>query len=127
MRKKRSKILTKWDIILASAVVAVCVAGYFFTGFFLAGNEKYAVIEVDGKIFAKYNMTTLTETKYVDVNGHNTIEITRDYVKSVYADCKDRLDIKQGKITDPGQIIICMPNRMTVRITGKSRLDAVAY
>ena len=127
MKKKHGVVLTKCDIILAAAVVAVCITGYFATGVFLGGSEKYAVIEVDGKVFAKYNMATLTETKYVDINGHNTVEMTRDYVKSIYADCDDKLDVKQGKITDPGQIIICMPNKVTVRITGKSELDAVAY
>lgn len=127
MQKKRLKIFNKWDMALAITVMVVCIAGYFATGFYLGGNEKYAVIEVDGKLFAQYNMSTLTEPKCVDINGHNTLEITKDYAKSIYADCDDKLDIKQGKITSPGQIIICMPNKMTVRITGKSELDAVAY
>ncbi len=127
MQKKCFAVFNKWDAALAIFVVAFCIAGYFATGFFLGGNEKYAVIEVDGKVFAKYNMTTLTAPVQVNVNGHNTVEITKDYAKSIYADCDDRLDVKQGKITSPGQIIICMPNRMTVRITGKSGLDAVAY
>jgi len=39
-----------------------------------------------------------------------------------------KIDIKSGKISKPGQIIICVPNRLSVQMIGeKSDIDVVAY
>ena len=45
------------------------------------------------------------------------------------ASCPDKTDIQSGKITKPGQMIVCVPNRVTVRILGKNRVtvDKVTY
>lgn len=114
----------KTDLFIAVTVLAISLTGYFLTGFAFAGQEKTVIIESRGKVFAQYPMT---ETRRVDVGGHNTVEITPDYVRVIHADCPDKLDVKQGKITSPGSIIICMPNQMTVRIAGESEIDAISY
>ena len=117
-------MIRKTDFVIAVIVLLVSLAGYMLTGFALAGEEKTVIIEVAGRVFAEYPMT---ETKTVDVNGHNTVEITPEFVRVTYADCPDKLDVKQGKITSPGSIIVCMPNQMTVRIAGESEIDAISY
>ena len=117
-------MIRKTDFVIAVIVLILSLAGYLTTGFVLAGEQKNVIIEVGGEIFASYPMT---ETRTVDVNGHNTVEITPEYVRVTDADCPDKLDVKQGKITSPGSIIVCMPNQMTVRIAGESEIDAISY
>lgn len=117
-------MIKKTDIIIAIIVLTVSFAGYFFTGAALAGENRKVVIESDGKIFAEYGMD---ESRTVDVKGHNKVEITPEYVRVIYADCPDERDVKQGKISSPGSIIVCMPNKMTVRIVGESEIDAISY
>lgn len=117
-------MIKKTDFVIAVIVLALSLAGYLMTGFALASEEKTVIIEVGGEIFARYPMT---ETRTVDVNGHNTVEITPQFVRVTYADCPDKLDVKQGEITSPGSIIVCMPNQMTVRIAGESEIDAISY
>ena len=117
-------MIRKTDFIIAVIVLALSLSGYLLTGAALAGENKTVIIEVGGKVFAEYPMT---ETRTVDVNGHNTVEITPEYARVIYADCPDKLDQKQGKITAPGSIIVCMPNQMTVRIAGESEVDAISY
>jgi len=117
-------MIRKKDFVIAVIVLIISFAGYLMTGLALAGEEKTVIIEVGGELFARYPMT---ESRTVDVNGHNTVEITPDFVRVIYADCPDKLDVKQGKITSPGSIIICMPNQMTVRIAGESEIDAISY
>ena len=117
-------MIKKTDVIIAVVVMTVSFAGYFLTGAALAGENKKVIIESDGKVFAEYPMS---EARTVDVKGHNTVEITPGYVRVVYADCPDKTDVKQGKISSPGSIIVCMPNKMTVRIVGESEIDAISY
>lgn len=117
-------MIKKADIAVAVLVVIFSLAGYFLTGAALSGEEKRVIIESEGKLFAQYPMT---ENVTVDVKGHNTVEITPDYVRVTYADCPDKIDVRQGKISSPGSIIVCMPNKLTVRITGETEIDAISY
>lgn len=117
-------MIKKGDFFIAAIVIVISLAGYFFTGFATFGEEKKVVIESEGEIFAEYPMT---ENIVVDVKGHNKVEITPEYVRVIYADCPDKIDVRQGKISSPGSLIVCAPNKMTVRITGESEIDAVSY
>ncbi len=111
------------DVIIIGMVLLFSFGGYVFAGS-SSGGGKTAVIEVDGEIFGRYPMK---ESITVDVNGKNTVEITESYVRVIYADCPDKSDVKQGKIENGGQVIVCLPNKMTVRIEGgKTEYDAVS-
>ena len=39
------------------------------------------------------------------------------------ADCPDQICVRQGKIRAQGETIICLPNRVVVRITGTGEPD----
>lgn len=117
-------MIKKTDIIIAVAVIILSAFGYFLTGAALADEQKTVVIESEGKLFAQYPMT---EHRVVDVKGHNKVEITPEYVRVIFADCPEQTDVKQGKISSPGSIIVCLPNKMTVRITGETEIDAISY
>ncbi len=117
-------MVKKADVFIAVVVLIISLVGYVVTGFAAFEETKKVIIESEGEIFAEYPMT---ENITVDVKGHNTVEITPDYVRVIHADCPDKIDVRQGKISLPGSVIVCMPNKMTVRITGETEIDAVSY
>lgn len=121
------KLFTKIDFIIIAAILILSLGGYALVGRNAAAQRKTAVIEVDGREYARYAMDALDRPVQVDVNGHNTVEIARDYACVVSADCPNQLDVRQGKIHTSGQIIVCLPNKMTVRIEGEAKVDAVSY
>ena len=45
-----------------------------------------------------------------------------------WADCPDKLCIRQGKISHTGETIACLPNRVTVRVISgaASNVDSIA-
>jgi hypothetical protein len=47
----------------------------------------------------------------------------------VDASCPDKKDVKIGKITKTRQMIICAPNRVSVKLGGNTKLqvDKVSY
>lgn len=104
--------MKKNDIILFGAVfLAAVLAAVLFRGYSQDGD--CAVIISDGEEYARL---PLEEDVSVSVNGKNTVEIKNREVYVSYADCPDQICVSQGKITGPGRTIVCLPNKMSVRI-----------
>lgn len=124
------KVLKIGDFLLILAIL-ICS----FVIFFISKNKlkdynftgkKYASIQVNGKEIKKVEISKNNEGyKYsVDTEyGHNLLEFTENGVKSIEASCPDQIDVKQGLITKPGEIIVCLPNRLVVEIISESNND----
>lgn len=126
-------MITVWDkTIIASLLAAALIIYLLFAGFVFGEQPESVAIFVDGKEYATYNFAEISGVKNVEINtvfGHNIVEITSDSARVIEASCPDKTDIQSGRITKPGQMIVCVPNRVTVRIIGKSgaRVDKVTY
>ena len=85
-----------------------------------------AVVRVDGQEVARYSLAV--EGVYELNGGTNTLVIENGKAYLSHADCPDLLCVKQGKISASGQVITCLPNRLTVTVYGgDSGVDIVAY
>lgn len=108
------------DIIIFIGIILLSVGIFFMTkrGALTEDYSRYVSIKVDGKEFKKVPLTEDTEeTIEVDTEfGHNVIQIKDNSVSSIEADCPDQLDVLQGAIYEPGEMIVCLPNRMIVEI-----------
>ena len=120
----------KW-VAVTVALLAVCSYVLFTTA--LSSNAAESVlICVNGREYAEYRLRDIQQPKQIVINteyGRNVLEIDKDGAKMLEADCPDKTDVKCGKITKPNQMLICAPNRLTVRITGKAanNADKVTY
>jgi hypothetical protein len=83
-------------------------------------NEKYVKIEVDGKLYDTYTLINHEETIKIKTKlGENLIQIKDGKVHVLDADCPDKVCIKDGYISEPGQILVCLPNKVVVEVKGK--------
>ncbi len=99
---------------------------------YAAGRDRgnYAHSEVcirkGSEVIQTVSIEQLMEPCGIDLEG-NTICIEKDGVYMKKADCPDRLCVHSGRITSPGESIVCLPNRVMVEIVNKSSdVDAVA-
>lgn len=86
-------------------------------------KNKYASIQVNGKEIKKIDINDNSDGLQVPIEteyGYNLLEFTNNGVKSIEASCPDKIDVKQGLITKPGEIIVCLPNRLVVEIKENS-------
>lgn len=114
--KKRDLVF----IIFVAVIIAVLASVNIFTG----KKGDTAEIYVNSKLAASL---PLDENTVKEINGGtNRIRIENGYVYMEYADCPDKLCVKQGKISDSSRDIVCLPNRVTVKITRKGSTDAVS-
>lgn len=48
--------------------------------------------------------------------GRSTFEIVNGRVRMVSSDCPDKTCIKMGWASQPGQVIVCLPNRVVLKV-----------
>ncbi len=91
-------------------------------------SQRYVNIYSDGEL--KYSIPlsdSLKKEIIVDNFGYNKIVIENNSVKVTDSDCKGRDCIKFGAVKKAGDVIICAPHKLAVRIESKEGLDAVSY
>lgn len=125
--------MTKGDKILIFTIIIISIGSLIFIKNSASKyNQKYISIQVDGEEYKKIifdksiiGKTIPIETKF----GYNLIEIGDEEVRVIEASCPDELDVKQGSISMPGEIIVCLPNRLVVEIKGsdeKKEIDHIS-
>ena len=90
-------------------------------------NDPRVVIEVDGEIYCSYDMDEVKGIVPVSTpnGGENRVWVQEDLVFMDSANCPDQICVKQGVIRDGSVPIVCLPNKVIVRIEGgESGLDA---
>lgn len=110
MRKKRLG-----DVILVAALLAVSLLLFSLFVWNRGGGAGFTVA-VDGKEIARYSLGE--NGTYVLNGGTNTVTVEDGTVRMTQAQCPDHLCVHQGKISGAGQVITCLPNRLTVTVYG---------
>ena len=98
--------------------VAACV-GWIALGPKGVDNPR-VVIEVDGEVYASYDMDEGKGIIPVSSpnGGENRVWVQEDLVFMDSANCPDQTCVKQGVIRDGSVPIVCLPNKVIVRIEG---------
>ncbi|MCR5406807.1 MAG: NusG domain II-containing protein [Lachnospiraceae bacterium] len=121
------KYIGRNDIILMASILAVSVLIMISSRAF-ADKGTTAAVYVDGTETGRY---PLTDDINVDIDGyggsHNTLAISGGKAYMSYASCPDKLCMHQGKVYKGGQTIVCLPNRVIIKIEGEndSGYDAI--
>lgn len=104
-----------WDACLIVGCLLLALVLYLCLGI---GQESGTgvVVAVNGEEVARYS---LTEPGTFQLNGgSNTLKIEGGKAWLIHANCPDSLCVRQGKIVSRGQVITCLPNRLTVTVYG---------
>ncbi len=111
---------------------ALCLCGLLFWGMNTAGKPDGSMIEiyVAGELVRTLPAFPETpEELWIEGQpGQILLRTEPDGVSVISADCPSRDCVHTGKISAPGQMIACLPNRILIRLTGAgtSEVDAVA-
>lgn len=120
----RSKL--KWgDFIIIGAVLvlAAAVSGILALG--ASGDRLYAEVWQDNALIERVELTDSTD-RTIDLDGHNVIVLSGRTAAMQSADCRDQVCVRTGTLTRAGQVAVCLPNRVVLRITGEtSEIDAI--
>lgn len=119
--------IRKADIILFVVLMAVglAVSAYFA----LSGTVGSKVlIESNGELYGKYSLYEDRVIQVKDGAKSNKVVIADGEVYVEKASCQNQVCVKTGHISRSGESIICLPNKMVVRIEGNGggKYDAVS-
>ena len=98
------------------------------------GNAQDCVAEIyqDGRLLFSIPLDQVQETYTLDIEGDNgglnRIEVQHGGIGVTWADCPDKLCVSQGFAHSPSIPIVCLPNRLVIRLrpTGTDSLDTAA-
>ena len=118
--------IKKADIILLIVLVVVGLASTAYVAVSRSGGDT-VIIEQNGDLYGKYS---LFEDRTVTIEGEdceNIVKIANGSVVMFESTCKNQVCVRHGAISSTGESIICLPNRVVVKIEGKGGgYDAVS-
>ena len=119
--------MRKGDKILIIFIILVMASGY---GFKLYTDNRYkdksgtAVVEVNGKQYGKYDLKKVGNKEIklqLPDDEVSIMEFKDGKVRIKEANCPDKVCVRTGWISMPGEIIVCLPYRIVVKISGEGQ------
>ena len=108
------------DILIIAAIVlaAVLMALLLFEKNSIA---KVATITQNDNVLDSVRLDQLNERYTLDYQGEypGTIEAERGKIRFSHAECPDQVCVQTGWISRPGQVAVCLPAGIIIKIAGK--------
>ena len=126
MEKYRKKRIH--DVVLGLALLIVAMA-LFVVDITKASNDdgnKTVVVSIDGKKEAEYPINK--DGTYLIYGSHlstNKLVIKDGEAYIEEASCPDKQCMKQGKISKAGEMLVCLPNRVVIKIVDANEEEPV--
>ncbi len=114
-----NKTKKRGDLILVAAVLIIAVISFAAISLMNRKPALYVEITVNGEVVETLDLnkdTVITISGYG--YGENTLLIENGTVRCTYATCPDKVCIDMGVISQSGQMIVCLPNRMIATVKG---------
>lgn len=126
--------MKKLDYVIIVALIAVSLLSSGIILYSSAQNKyqsKYIEISAKGDLYKRIDFNSSTE-ETIDLKtdlGENIIKISNGKVQILDADCPDKVCVKDGYISKPGQSLVCLPHKVVIEIKGikNAETDDVAY
>lgn len=103
--------------IIAAAVVSIPLASSQNNG----TVASYAVVEVNGRTSLRIALGEKQAVRKFNIDGFrgkSIIEVKDGKVRMLESSCPDKLCIGMGWAEKTGDSIVCVPNRIVIRLTG---------
>ncbi len=119
--------MKKWDWILLCCAIGTALLLLLSESVFRT-DGTYAVVSVDGTEAARYMLSEEKNELIQGVEGGYVRLVIHDGRADVTeASCPDHLCVHQAKISKAGEMIVCLPNKVVIRVVGgeEASVDAM--
>ena len=104
--------------ILTGVILLVGIVG---TAFIYFPKDKPETVEIykDGTLIKILPLDSeYTEIPVIDGDKENIVVISNEKASMKYANCPDKLCVKQGEVGRSNTPIVCLPNKVVVKLIG---------
>lgn len=113
-----------WLVIFGAALMV----GISFPLFWQGGLADRAIVRQNGQIFADVDLRTRRQLEVPGPLGQTLIAIEPGRARVISDPGPRQYCVRQGWLLRPGEIAICAPNRVSVQITGRTKIyDSISY
>jgi len=113
-----------WLVILVSAALVGASIPHFWQG----GLADRAIVRQEGKVFAEVDLKARRQLAVPGPLGTTLIAIEPGRARVVADPGPRQYCVRQGWLMRPGEIAICAPNRVSLQITGRTKVyDSISY
>jgi hypothetical protein len=109
---------------LASALAVGASIPVFWQG----GLAERAIIRQEGRVFAEVDLKARKQYEVAGPLSTTLIAVEPGRARVVADPSPRQYCVKQGWLMRPGEIAICAPNRVSLQITGRTKVyDSISY
>ena len=115
----------KGDLLAVILVIALAVGLSVFLGLRVRGlSHTHVEIYQNGTLVRELSLDT---DQTFDLSGDyvNTVTVEDGKIAITSSTCPGSDCVHSGWISSPGRSVVCLPNRVEIRITGSSEVDFV--
>lgn len=127
MAGREFRLFRKRDLLVFLAAVLIAALG-FLSWISRGDDAPVAVIEQNGQELRRIDLSRVTETEEIHLDGEIpvTIQVGPGEISIAESACPDQICVNTGVLTRPGQSAVCLPARVAVRMIGEDTggLDA---
>ncbi len=114
--------LTKGDKVLLIFSLALGLGSLGISQ--IARNTGSAVcVEVNGKLVAQMELFEERQITVEGAIGKTVVAVSQGKVQVLASDCPLQICVKTGRIDKVGDTIVCVPNRVVVRVIGRGKVN----
>lgn len=107
----------KNDLLIILVPLILCISYALWVNY-SHKTGGYVYVEQDGDGLGAYPLNEDVEVTFENENGGYNILVIKDGKADIIsASCPDKVCVNHRKIGFEGESIVCLPNRLTVRIT----------
>lgn len=126
MKNNPAKMFKSGDILL---VMILLLVGYWlFGGFNPAGaKSQTALIQLDNSIAYEVDLRKDQVISLDEFSPPVQVRVQNNAIRITQNDCAQKICIKMGAISEPGQMIVCVPKKILIFIpvgNDKGRIKA---
>lgn len=120
LSKRNFTFVKKSDLLLLVGLLVFSLALFLLLPFFAGGVGNSVDITVDGKHYRSLPLAEDCEFLVHGTAGDNHICICEGSVSVTAADCPDLICVHHTPISNAGERIVCLPNRVVISISTKT-------
>jgi hypothetical protein len=105
------------DLVLIGAALLLAAACFFAVRAF-RGTGAAVRVSVEGETVGEYPLSEDAEIRIPAGDGYNLLVIRDGAARITEADCPRRLCMAHRPVSRAGEVIVCLPHRVTVEVLG---------
>ncbi len=126
-----------WAVMLV--FVALAVGSFWLGGSWqksgYSAADAVAIVTVGNRQTATLSLATASDFAIQGALGEMTLRVANRRIRILRSSCPHQVCVRQGEVYRPGQMLVCVPNRVVVFVTAsvgktvdfKNRGDAITY